>query len=93
MNPIVIVEVLSDSTEDYDRGAKFEAYQQIPSLKEYVLVGSRERLIEVFRRDGDGSWKRTEARSRSTARLESIGCNLDVDAIYEGIDLERLARG
>jgi Uma2 family endonuclease len=54
-NPTIIVEVLSESTERYDRDGKFQAYKQAPSLKEYVLVGQDERRIEVYRR-AEGPW-------------------------------------
>lgn len=92
VNPTVLVEVLSDSTEAYDRGEKFEHYRQLPSLREYVLVSHREPLIEVFRRGEDGTWTRTEARTHSTARIESIGCDLLVDRVYAGVDLGRRVR-
>ena len=86
-NPTVLVEVSSDSTEAYDRGAKFDHLRRIPSLKEYVLVSHRERLIEVFRRGSAGEWGRTEARMRAVATLESIRCALDVDRIYARVDI------
>jgi Uma2 family endonuclease len=86
VNPVVIVEVLSASTETYDRGEKFEHYRQLPSLRDYVLVSWREPLIEVFRRD-DGSWKRVEARRHGAVRLESIDCSLEVDRVYAGVEL------
>ena len=89
LNPAVLVEVTSDSTESYDRAEKFEHYRTIPSLAEYVLVSHRERLIEVFRRSPSGDWSRSEARTGSQARVESIGCLLEVDAIYEGVALHR----
>ena len=79
----------NEGTEEYDREGKFEAYQQIPSLREYVLVSTRERLIEVFRRSAEGAWLRTEARTHGSLRLESIDCGLGVDAIYEGVDVDR----
>lgn len=89
VNPTVIVEVLSDSTEEYDLNEKFESYRAIPSLQEYVVVSHRETLIAVHRR-GDGvSWVRAEAGARATVKLESIGCELQVDPIYSGIDLHR----
>ncbi len=88
-NPQVIVEVLSDSTEEYDRGKKFDNYKLIPSLREYVLVSQREPLIEVFRRGEEGHWNRVEARARASVRLESIGCELGVDRVYAGIDLHQ----
>ncbi len=84
INPTLLVEVLSPSTEDYDRGTKFEHYQQIPSLKEYVLVSQRECLIEVFHRRG-ARWMRAEARRAAAAQLEAIGCELSVDEVYEGV--------
>ncbi|HEY3357668.1 MAG TPA: Uma2 family endonuclease [Polyangia bacterium] len=88
INPTVLVEILSDATEAYDRGGKFDSYRQIPSLQEYVLISHRERLIEVFRRGPGGEWSRSEARSRASARLESIGGELDVDRVYAGIELD-----
>ncbi|MGQ0504664.1 MAG: Uma2 family endonuclease [Myxococcaceae bacterium] len=87
-NPTLIVEVSSASTESYDRGTKFDNYRQIPSLREYVIVSHRERLIEVFRRE-EQDWIRTEAHVGGAISLESIDCVLTVAAIYEGIELEQ----
>ncbi|HVE81215.1 MAG TPA: Uma2 family endonuclease [Myxococcales bacterium] len=87
LNPTVLVEVLSDSTEAYDRGEKYENYRQIDSLREYVLVSHREKLIEVFRRGEDGRWLRTEARTNAAARLESLQAQLSANSVYEGIEL------
>ncbi len=56
LNPVAIIEVLSPSTEKYDRGAKFRNYQQIPSLTEYILVAQDEAVCERFVRSADGSW-------------------------------------
>ncbi|TKD09829.1 Uma2 family endonuclease [Polyangium fumosum] len=81
-NPTVLVEVLSPSTEAYDRGDKFHDYKQIPSLKEYVLVSSERRRIEVFRRQEDGSWHYHDTMERGVAELASIGCKLDLDEVY-----------
>jgi Uma2 family endonuclease len=61
LNPTVVVEVLSDSTEDYDRGEKFAHYMRIPSLKEYVLVSQDSARIEVFRRPERSHWSHDEA--------------------------------
>jgi len=83
-NPTVLVEVLSDSTEAYDRGEKFAHYRRIPSLREYVLVSQSSPLIEVFRKNDAGLWVLVaEAGVGETATLESIGCALSVDAVYE----------
>jgi Uma2 family endonuclease len=81
LNPIVLVEVTSPSTEAYDRGEKLRHYEHIPSLREVVIISHRERLVEVIRREDDGSWSRHEAR-RGSARLTSLGCELVVDEIY-----------
>src|SRR5262249_13548699 len=56
-NPPVVVEVLSRSTERYDRGEKWEAYQRIPSLSDYLLVAQATVRVEHFQREGDGSWR------------------------------------
>ena len=82
INPIVLVEVLSDSSEAYDRGEKFAHYRRIPSLKEYVLVSQRVPRIEVFRRNEDGSWTLYEAEASASVKLPSIGCELSVDEVY-----------
>jgi Uma2 family endonuclease len=82
VNPVVIVEVLSKSTEDYDRGEKFEHYPRIPSLKEYVLVSFRDRAVEVRRREPDGSFTVHQAKSGEVAALVSVGCELSVDEVY-----------
>ncbi|MDC0748416.1 Uma2 family endonuclease [Polyangium mundeleinium] len=83
VNPIVLVEVLSESTEAYDRGMKFTHYRRIPSLREYVLVSHKTKQIEVYRRADGGAWILHEAQSGSID-LESIGCSLSVDAVYRG---------
>jgi len=83
VNPIVLVEVTSDSSEAYDRGSKFEHYKSIPSLREYVVVSHREPCISVFRREGEQTWTLVgEARSGGRAKLESIGCEIEVDDVY-----------
>ena len=83
VNPVVLVEVLSDSTEGYDRGEKFAHYQHLPSLKEYVLVSQHGPRIEVFRRNDDGkSWTLHIAQAGESVSLSSIGCDLAVDDMY-----------
>jgi Uma2 family endonuclease len=81
-NPIVLVEVLSDATEAYDRGAKAAHYRRIPSLREYVLVAQAEPRIEVHRRTESGRWELLEARAGETIELASLGIHLDVAAVY-----------
>lgn len=82
VNPVVLVEVLSDSSEAYDRGEKFAHYRRIPSLKEYVLVSQHEPQIEVFRRNEEGSWTLYEAAASERMKLVPIGCELSVDEVY-----------
>jgi Uma2 family endonuclease len=81
-NPIVLVEVLSESTEGYDRGAKAAHYRRIPSLREYVLVSQGEPLVEVYRRAESGRWELLEARPGETIEIASLGARLDVAALY-----------
>jgi Uma2 family endonuclease len=88
-NPTVIVEVLSDRTERYDRGEKFEHYRTIPSLREYVLVSHRERHVEVRRRGGVGEWRETHARRGEVVELTALGITVGVDEIYERSPLTR----
>lgn len=80
-NPIVVVEVLSPSTEQYDRTEKREHYQTMPSLREIVLVAQDSRQVTVWRREG-GNWKSHTTNESGAARLESIGCSLDLAEIY-----------
>jgi Uma2 family endonuclease len=82
LNPVVLVEVTSPSTEGYDRGEKLEHYRRIASLHEVVLVSHREKLVEVLRRESDQSWSRHEGRSGGSVQLASIGCELRVDDVY-----------
>lgn len=80
-NPVVLVEVLSESTEAYDRGEKFRHYRRIPSLRDYLLVSQDEALIEHYTRNDDGTWTLHEVRPPESVRL-SIGCELPVAAIF-----------
>ena len=83
-NPVLLVEVLSDSSEGYDRGEKFAHYRRLPSLREYVLVSQRSRRIEVFRKNASDKWELAEeATAGQSAPLASIGCTLSVDEVYE----------
>jgi Uma2 family endonuclease len=79
-NPILILEVLSESTEEYDRGDKFEHYKSLPSLRQYVLLSHRQRSAEVWTRDGN-SWQRAIAHEGEETQLV-MGANLDVGEIY-----------
>jgi Uma2 family endonuclease len=80
INPSIVVEILSDSTEEYDRGEKFENYKTIPSLDAYVLVHQNERKVELFSRQ-DG-WTSRAAGSGGAVDLPTVGVRLAVDEIY-----------
>lgn len=81
-NPRVLVEVLSPSTEGYDRGEKLEHYKAIESLHEVMFVAHDRREIEIVRRESDGSWSRHVTASGGSVRLESIDAELAVDEVY-----------
>lgn len=83
-NPVIIVEVLSPSTEAYDRGEKFLRYRQLDSLQEYLLVTQNEQRVEQFTKQSDGSWRMTETTEGSLT-LESVGCTLSFDDIYNKV--------
>ena len=82
-NPRVIVEVTSDSTEDYDQGEKLRHYKQIPSLEAIVIVSHREAKVDVWSRSTDSPlWSRTNATAGASAAVPALACFLDVDAIW-----------
>ena len=86
LNPRVVFEVLSESTESYDRGKKFEHYQTIPSFEEYVLVAQDRAHVDHFVRQSDGSWRLTMMDGLdSTFRLATVDCALPFQAIFEGV--------
>ncbi|HEX8189468.1 MAG TPA: Uma2 family endonuclease [Pyrinomonadaceae bacterium] len=86
-NPDVVIEVLSPSTEAFDRGAKFQAYRTIDSLKEYLLVGQHGPLVEQYVKGEDGRWSLTEAAGlESSLTLPSISCTLNLAAVYDKVD-------
>jgi Uma2 family endonuclease len=84
VNPTILVEVLSSTTEQYDRGLKWEGYQRITSLADYVLVSQSEPRVEHYRRATDGSWTYRAAGPGERATL-STGAALIIDEIYAGV--------
>lgn len=89
LNPTAIIEVLSPSTEAYDRGDKFAHFRRLESLREYVLIAQDRRRIEQFLRQEDGRWLLGEvSESGATVRLESIGCDLALSDIYSRVSFE-----
>jgi Uma2 family endonuclease len=92
-NPQVIVEVLSDSTESYDRGKKFAHYRTIPSLREYLLVSQTECRIERFARQEDDSWVFSECTDPAgSLDLVSVPCQLSLSRVYHKVDFKRASR-
>lgn len=85
VNPRVLIEVLSEGSEDYDRTEKLNHYKRIETAREIVLVSHREPLVEVWCRDDGGPWTCREARSGDVARLPSIACDLAVDDFYRNL--------
>jgi len=89
-NPMLIIEVLSESTESYDRGRKFAHYRSIGTLKEYVLVSQWECRIERFVRGESDAWTYTECTDpNGSIELESAACRLSVAGIYHRVDFQR----
>lgn len=89
LNPTLIVEVLSESTEAFDRGRKFEAYQRLASLKQYVLIAQDRARVECFTRQADGLWLLHHADGlEAEIRLESVGVALRLAEIYRHVTLE-----
>lgn len=82
VNPRIVAEVPSPSTEVYDRGEKLTHYQQIPSLQEILLVAHDRREIEVIRRQPNGSWSRHVAKNDDVAEVASLGCALRLADVY-----------
>lgn len=86
LNPILIVEVLSESTAAYDRGKKFLSYQQIDSLQEYLLVSQDEEIVEHYVRQGNDTWLYTKAIGlEETLILPSIDCEVALREIYDKV--------
>ncbi len=82
LNPIVLLEVTSDSSEEYDAGLKLESYRTIPSLRDYVIVSHRERRITVHQRGPDEPWVARVAIAGGLVRVESLAVDLAVDQVY-----------
>jgi len=88
LNPTVIIEVLSPSTESYDRGNKFFTYQRIPSLKEYILVDSTAYSIQTIVKKDDDLWQFTTISDLTSAiTIQSIGQTILLPGIYDGVNL------
>jgi len=85
LNPQILIEVLSDSTEKYDRGAKFALYRNIPSVQEYILVSTNEMKLESFQRNGS-DWIFRESIQGEVFRLQSLDVVLNMEEVYKKVE-------
>jgi Uma2 family endonuclease len=89
LNPTLIIEVLSPSTEAYDRGLKFENYRSIETLRQYLLVSSDRIHADLYTRQPDGGWLLTSADGPAgTLSLASVNCQVALADVYEKVDFE-----
>ncbi len=84
-NPQFIIEILSDSTESYDKGKKFFNYQMLSSLKEYVLVSQKMVAVELYRKDGDRWIYQLLRGDDECLELESVGCEVPIVEVYRNV--------
>ena len=90
LNPTVIIEVFTKRSEEYDRGLKFDLYRHLPSLCEFVLISSYDVSAELFTRQPDDEWVRSEKKGLDeTVELRSINCRLPLAEVYEKVDFSR----
>lgn len=90
-NPSLILEVLSKSTQDYDRGTQFTYYRSIPELREYILVDQYQYFVERFFKDAQGRWVLTEYRNDNDAvMLESLDLTIELRELYNGVAIAPL---
>lgn len=85
VNPSLTIEILSPSTISYDRGEKFTEYKSIESFEEYLLVSQDKKFVTLYTKHNQKFWFQSEYVEGETLKLESIGCELNIDEIYEGI--------
>lgn len=89
--PVLIVEVLSETTAAFDRGHKFTLYRRLESLREYVVIDPERRSVDCFRRDGSGHWVLYAYEGDATVQLDSVGGQFALSAILE--DVEQTTEG
>lgn len=94
LNPQAIVEVLSESTEAYDRGRKFDSYQSIASLAEYVLISQDRPHVDRFTRQESGDWLLSKSQGLDAAvELQTLGIAIPLAELYAGVDLRKPSAG
>ncbi len=87
VNPAVLVEVLSDGTEAYDRGEKFQHYRRVPSLRDVVFVSQHKPYVEVYSRDASDRWVLSTAGAGERVVLTALDGAIDVDRVYADVEL------
>jgi Uma2 family endonuclease len=90
-NPSIIIEVLSPSTRNYDRGDKFKLYQELPSLREYILADSRSVSVEKYFKDADGNWTSLKFGQLTDALIvDTVDVTLLLEEIYRNVQFPKL---
>lgn len=93
LNPVLIIEVLSPSTSDFDRGSKFQRYRSLPSVRQYVTVAQEEPLIEISTRQEEKRWEVVYYEGLDqTIPLASIGCELSAAEVYDKVEFREIAK-
>jgi Uma2 family endonuclease len=93
LNPMAILEVLSPSTESFDRGLKFAHYRTMESLQEYVLVAQSQARVERYLRQNDGNWLFSEITDPAgSLEIASVACRIPLSHIYRKVDFESAKR-
>lgn len=88
-NPIAIVEVLSESTKNYDRGEKFKLYRSIPSLREYILIEQSEKSVEQFFKNENNQWLLSESQGEEAVlSLSSVEFQISFSDLYDNVEFE-----
>lgn len=91
-NPNLIVEVLSDSTEKYDRGEKFREYKSIESFREYLLISSNDKNVTLYLKHNDRFWLQSDYTAGETFHLDTLYLDVNVDELYSGVEFEDLKK-
>lgn len=92
VNSTLLIEVLSESTEAFDRGEKFKSYRKIKSLKEYILISSLKKSIEQYYCDDSGRWQIGEALDEGSLKLHSLPIELSFEDVYMNVDFEAVVK-
>ncbi len=86
VNPLLIVEVLSDSTEKFDRGEKFRQYKLIETFREYLLIEQNAKNITLFQKHSDRFWLQSDYIGGESLQITTLDFELSVDEVYQGVD-------